>query len=923
MKTKVLLSAMTMAVALAGCSNEEWNDNSQKASDLNGRRAVGEVVLSFSDAATRMEQNEAGNIVFSDNDLISASLMDEFNGTYPITSLVNYIQTNYPFSKDENNQWKSTGVLLEGNYFFAYPFDGCLQTRGALTNTVPVNQYAYDENGQFNAWQPYIDNQFYVGYKYLHADEACEDCNEVGVLNANVKLEKVHAYPFFTFTNQTGSPLEQPLTIYKLSLRKADQSMFYNTVAVSPKAKGFKADPTGELADENGKYSLWQTAVYNLNLGDKGYINPFGFDVINSSTLEYNVIFPEGGYEVKNWDSFEVGMVVPAGLYGPMEVVLYTNEGVGVYPVFGPENGEDYQVQSGVYKLSPDRKSNTAIRIDINSLKTNKTNFTVQSTENFVEYLKYVTNAGNSLQLIVKTVGDKVELSQEVYDILKNKNLKLRLNGTLIIPEGVPSDAIDRINFFDAYSKLIIKGDQVVEKMPASDKYILDSNVMFENEGTLTLKTDVPHSTIINKGQLIIEDADVFTLINTYDGNVVVNKELSAINLINMGEMTINTGAKVNSLESFANLGTLSNNGELETWPMNVVNEKIWKDYEDQYFNYDVTVPDYSAGPTSCTKPLWHMIIGRHDDECYPETTTTEVINIPKLFETFILSDAKVANLGTINNNGTINCNGKVITLDNFAYVPVLEDEVQVGEFTLARVTSMLNIGAGVIYNNNGGRITNLSNFAYLNPAPTSYTYLVTADFSSDNVAQIEFVKAYLQGYHVWEQGIINMTDNDGKDDQAVIRDNVTMQDISAINHNQIIFVLREKADVSNLPKYVNTIWLNNAVGTMSPATADMTKYTMVFSGTNTVKIATKLTLGEAIFAGDTRFWGEGTTELTDNIHVNKDVTLTTDNVWDATSAVSIFARGAKVIIGGQFNTSKINVDYESLSDYVGPWIVE
>lgn len=920
---------MTMAVALAGCSNEEWNDNSQKASDLNGRRAVGEVVLSFSDAATRMEQNEAGNIVFSDNDLISASLMDEFNGTYPITSLVNYIQTNYPFSKDENNQWKSTGVLLEGNYFFAYPFDGCLQTRGALTNTVPVNQYAYDENGQFNAWQPYIDNQFYVGYKYLHADEACEDCNEVGVLNANVKLEKVHAYPFFTFTNQTGSPLEQPLTIYKLSLRKADQSMFYNTVAVSPKAKGFKADPTGELADENGKYSLWQTAVYNLNLGDKGYINPFGFDVINSSTLEYNVIFPEGGYEVKNWDSFEVGMVVPAGLYGPMEVVLYTNEGVGVYPVFGPENGEDYQVQSGVYKLSPDRKSNTAIRIDINSLKTNKTNFTVQSTENFVEYLKYVTNAGNSLQLIVKTIGDKVELSQEVYDILKNKNLKLRLNGTLIIPEGVPSDAIDRINFFDAYSKLIIKGDQVVEKMPASDKYILDSNVMFENEGTLTLKTDVPHSTIINKGQLIIEDADVFTLINTYDGNVVVNKELSAINLINMGEMTINTGAKVNSLESFANLGTLSNNGELETWPMNVVNEKIQHAYKAQYRSYEVTIKH--ENPVNCKYPLLHIFSG-HTDECYI-TTKTEEINIPKLFETFILSDAKVANLGTINNNGIINCNGKVITLDNFAYVPVLEDEVQVGEFTLARVTSMLNIGAGVIYNNKDGRITNLSNFAYLNPAPTSYTYLVTVtaediNIYNANIAQIEFVKSYVQDYRT-ESGIINMTDNDGKDDPAVIRDNVTLQDISNVNHNQIIFVLREKADFSAPHKYVNTIWLNNAVGTMSPATADMTKYTMVFSGKNTVKIAdestiaTELTLGEAIFAGDTRFWGEGTTELTDNIHVNKDVTLTTDNVWDATSAVSIFARGAKVIIGGQFNTSKINVDYESLSDYVGPWIVE
>lgn len=914
MKVQILLSTMVLAAAFTGCSNDEWSDNSLNTSGLD-RRVAGKVTISLP-TDTRMEQNGAGQIVWSADDRISAALMDEFKGVYPVQNPVNYMQTNYPFSL-ENGKWTSEGVLLEGNYFFSYPFNACLQNRGALTNTVPVNQLAYDEEtGEVSTMQSYVDNQFYLGYSYISADGTCADCDEIPALEANMKLEKIHAYPVFRFINQTGSPSDKPLKVYKISLRKKDKSLFYNTVAVFPKTKKF-AMPAE--ADENNSYGLWETAVFNPNMPNsivtEAAVLPFESSVVNSRTLEYNLIYPEGGYEVPNWTNFEACMVVPAGVYGEMEVVLYTNEGVGTYGVFMPEDGEDYQIQSGMYKLTPTKKSVTTIRFDINSLKTNQTDFIVQSTENLLEYLKYYHLdpdgvSGNSVKLNITTVGEKVELSQEVYDELKNLNLKINLTGVITIPANVPADAIDRINFFGKGSKVINKGEQVVEEIPASDRFILDSNVMFENEGTLTLKTDVPNSTVVNKGQLIVEDAKVFTLINTADGTVEVNDELTAINLLNLGKMTIGEGAKVNSLEAFSNAGELVNDGTLATWPMKIVGEKIYRDYEDQYENYTITT-------------LW-PVCGRHHRhnlDCFKETIT---INIPKLIETFILSDASVANVGIIENNGIINCYGEVTSLENWEYIEILDKDLQLGDFTFARVTSMLNIGAGTINNNAGGRITNLSNFAYLDPAPTSYTYLVTVDLEQENIPQIEWVKDYIQDGHVGG-GLIDMTANDGKDinEQAVIRDNVTMKEIDEVNHGQIIFVYREgeKATVGNLPKYVNTIWLNDAKVTLE---ADVKEYTVVFSGNSLIKIedSKTLTLGETIFAGDTRFWGAGTTKLTTDVHVNAGVALTLDNVWDATGSVSIFARGAKINVGGKFNREKIAIDYENLSDYVGPWIV-
>lgn len=923
MKTKVLLSTMVLAAALAGCSQDEWGVNNANTSNLDNRRSVGKVELSLTDPSTRMEETAEGAIVFSADDKVGAHLMDEFGGKYPVYGLTNYAQSNYPFQQN-GDVWESTGVLLEGNYFFTYPFNGCQQDRNAVINTVPVNQYAYDqETGEFNSKQSYIDNQFYVGYKYLHADEECEDCDEVGTLTAHVNMEKVHAYPIFRFVNQTGAPFGSDLKVYKVSLRKADCSPFYNTVAVFPEAMKFKADPYSE--DEDGKYDLWKTAVYNRNMPNQPHCaRPFDAkDVCNSKTLEYNLLFPEGGLEVQNWSSFEVWMTVPAGIYGKMQVILYTNEGVGTYDIDMPNTDDDSQVQSGTYAFVP-KRTEINIRIDINSLLTNQYNFTVQSTENLIEYLKYIEGTGTTTKIELTTIGNEVELNQEVYKILENKNLKLKLRGTLVIPEGVAENAIDRIDYYYAGARLINEGVQVIKKTPMKEKATIGAaNVKIDNVGTLTLKAAMPASMINNYGTLNVEKSSVHTLLNMPGATTNVLNELNVINLINLGQMNVNADAKVNVLAKWFNMGTTINEGVITTWPM------------------DMTNPTF----ITLTKAELESIKASYDglviEENFHHWDVDILVNI---YNTFIAASAEAVNFGTIENKGTIDCKGVIVraTIEGITgtwYKPFVEFDLTFNiTDEVAAVTSLVNLGSFSEINTYG-RIANLSNFGMLIPQPGSTTSLV--EMHADDITELdkakEAAKLYVQGdLAFYGYGFIDQTNNDKK--LASGQATISGQGEALDGSQQIIFVKRTgNADFgvtaqdtdaeTSAPKYINTIWFENATATVNKEYVDISGKNFWMSGVNTVTIyqGKTLTLGPVAITGTANFKGDGNVALTDDIYVNGG-TLNADNkAWTAATPVTIWGFGSSSendlnTEGTQWN-SNIKIDYKSF-DYVGPWIV-
>ena len=115
---------MALPLLFAACSQEELvSDNSNS---LTGRKTVQNVVINTDVPATRMEFGNGYEWVAGDQ--FGACLMDEFTPSndgnwWNDFTLVDYIQTNYPFTRQESKNWTSEAVMQEGNYFFYFPYN--------------------------------------------------------------------------------------------------------------------------------------------------------------------------------------------------------------------------------------------------------------------------------------------------------------------------------------------------------------------------------------------------------------------------------------------------------------------------------------------------------------------------------------------------------------------------------------------------------------------------------------------------------------------------------------------------------------------------------------------------------------------------------------------------------------------------------
>ena len=199
-----------------------------------------------------------------------------------------------------------------------------------------------------------------------------------------------------------------------------------------------------------------------------------------------------------------------------------------------------------------------------------------------------------------------------------------------------------------------------------------------------------------------------------------------------------------------------------------------------------------------------------------------------------------------------------------------------------------------------------------------------------------EAAKLYVQGaLAFYGYGFIDQTNNDKKavSDQAQI----SGQGEALRGDQQIIFVKRTGStnfntatseNATSAPKYINTIWFEDATTTISSTTTadDISEYDFWMSGTNTITVQQNatLTLGTVAITGTANFRGEGTVKLTKDIYVNGG-TLNADNkAWTADSEVAIWGYNRE---DNELNTegaewsSNIKIDYASF-DYVGPWIV-
>lgn len=501
-KAKMLMSASALAMVFAACSNE-FDVQNQPSSNLANRPSAGKVIITpqvVGDADTRAEW-VSGGWKWTANDRFGAMLMDDWNQTNEGNTTIadytftDYIHTNYPFSTTDGKTWSTPedAALCEGNYFFVYPYDKTYKMRGHVG--FGVNNHQTQEVG--DPTSVVRDNQKYLGYAFIEATQ-----NDVN--NVDVQFHPLFANPKFKLQNVSGMPLR----LIKLVIRthqygKADEPMLMaDSVVLAPLSKDF-----AEAAAEYPSMSLGASGEQTEYLFSHATLVQNGFyaqEPVQGSNIEtteedgvfeYTVDFDKD-YIVPAGEFFRVSAIMPAGEYGSFDVFAFIEEQnsektTGVVKFADTDkshwSGLDTQQGAQITLLAPGKLQVFSASFDAEAIKNlGMKDFTVANSEDLAWIIDLKAKHGGNDLVTIKTLGDEVEMTKEVYDLISacnRKNIKWQIDGVIVIPADAAADAIDQLTTGTTANTVIINnGKQVLSK----DLYncdVINNGTIEEAEG--------------------------------------------------------------------------------------------------------------------------------------------------------------------------------------------------------------------------------------------------------------------------------------------------------------------------------------------------------------------------------------------------------------------------------------------------------
>ena len=246
----------------AACTNDDFISNEQgiQSGDAAMRPTVDVTLNVLGDGAdTRLAFDSEDGYEWQTNDTIGALLMDKVLGkTRPHQEewkdlvwtqkygLVDYINTDYPFVRQSDGTWQTNAKMLEGNYFFSFPYASYTGNREAVHS---LGEQIQDGTSAEALREAYAKNQFFVGYARIHAGTEGGD-----VMSADLEMTPMLGAVGITIKN-VGT---ESLQVKKIVL----QSDAFSTL--------IKIDPTmADYDGENGK------SDYNLDaLNELKYQTP-------------------------------------------------------------------------------------------------------------------------------------------------------------------------------------------------------------------------------------------------------------------------------------------------------------------------------------------------------------------------------------------------------------------------------------------------------------------------------------------------------------------------------------------------------------------------------------------------------------------------------------------------------------------------
>lgn len=509
---------MALPLLFAACSQDEFVNENVNPS-LGNRKTVGNVTINFNDAETRMAFGgktynwEAG-------DQFGACLMDEmvdpsnaYDGEtfWQRFKLVDYIHTNYPFTRDANGVWKAEAVMSEGNYFYYYPFNYNLGgRRSAIKLEVPAKQ-ALAEGAKASSA---LNNQLFVGYAPVVAEEGKEK------ESVTVTMEPLLAFPGFRIEN-TGT---KTTTIEKIAL--VAKGGFATSLEIKPAAGSFDNAGFARKNANDQRKEILKTVAYSNE--DKA--------------AKVELVF-EGGKTLGTHDKALGYIMMPAGELEEPKLYIYTDRGLGIADLSEVHT----DAGTGAINITNDRiltevKYNDGAVVNLTFDDTafdQPLGMPVNSTDELVDLVKW-SKDNTKAELVATLTSDDVELTNEVRDMLAaNDKISLEILGAgykLNIPADAKADVLSYVNIDEDVTIFVKEGASI--KVPAEDANI-------ENEGTIELVSNEEYATIDNKGIVNITGKKV--------GNTIV----ANISILN-NEGTVNVNAKATTI------ATLNNNTDVD-----------------------------------------------------------------------------------------------------------------------------------------------------------------------------------------------------------------------------------------------------------------------------------------------------------------------------------------------------------------------
>ena len=679
----------------AACTNDDFVSYEQGAQsgDAALRPSV-DVTLNVSEgngADTRLTfiPGEDKGYLWQTNDTIGALLMDKVianNGTSDIRphddiekweemawtsryELVDYINTNYPFVRQADGSWQTNAKMLEGNYFFTFPFASYSGNREAIHS---IGEQVQNGTSDASLQEAYAKNQFFIGYARIHAgteggDVMSADLEMTPVLGAvAVKIKNVGTEDFTVKKIVLQS--EGFRTLIKVDPTKAyydgeeqvenynlENSKLYPTWSIASRNKATKVGYFN-YANYEEMYRSGKTWAYNEDFEERyatsSDIYSFG-DLVNNTekSVNYNrknalravingidknvsdqsIDGADNRAEltvlnapVQKGNNPEVieNFVIMTNIYDYEDVqkeisaYIYTDRGmVGPVVITQPKgevesNGVTVITENPIVKIAPDEINSVTLEIDNNSVEKDFD----MSVYNESDLKQLIEWNQSTARVYTATLQNHVTLTKEMSDLLTNgtrSRLFINTNGNkLTIDKDAAADVLD---------------------------YVLVSNSKVNGTAT-TAATIVVENALTLGSKSFVNGA--FNVGNIYSGDITLKNELevaegASLTVATPIENKTTGDYKNQSLDIEKNEGKVTINAEVKKLT-------VAENEGDMIINANVTIAEQSLNKENAT-----ITIGKGAIVSAADMLTNEGKNDYTAYED--------ADFAVIYNNGTIN----------------------------------------------------------------------------------------------------------------------------------------------------------------------------------------------------------------------------------------------------------------------------